>query len=93
MKSKKELQPAIIRLAEQGKGVMEIARLLQVPHPIVSKGIKRFRETGFEPIGLLDLVHIGVQGLRETPYVNRDIEKRSDQGVERNPSGNYPKNG
>ena len=79
-------------MAEQGKVVMEIARLLQVPQPSASHWRMAIKFTGFEPIGLLDLVHIGVQGLRETPYVNRDIEKRSDQGVERNPSGNYPKN-
>ena len=42
----KELRPAIIRAHEQGKGVREIASFLNMTPMMVSRAIKRFKETG-----------------------------------------------
>uniref|UniRef100_A0A915D5T0 Paired domain-containing protein n=1 Tax=Ditylenchus dipsaci TaxID=166011 RepID=A0A915D5T0_9BILA len=36
----------IVRLYQEGHGVMDISRLLNVPKQTVSKAIKRFEETG-----------------------------------------------
>ena len=41
-----ELRPAIIRAHENGKGVREIARFLDIEPSTVSRTIKRFEETG-----------------------------------------------
>jgi DNA-binding MarR family transcriptional regulator len=41
-----ELRAAIIRAHENGKGVREIARFLDIEPSIVSRTIKRFEETG-----------------------------------------------
>ena len=41
-----ELRPAIIRVHENGKGVREIARFLDIEPSTVSRTIKRFEETG-----------------------------------------------
>ncbi|EYC16835.1 hypothetical protein Y032_0032g2522 [Ancylostoma ceylanicum] len=43
MRSREDLGSAIIRMAESGNGVMEISRLLNIPHSTVSKALKRFR--------------------------------------------------
>ena len=40
-----ELRPAIIRAHENGKGVREIARFLDIEPSTVSRTIKRFEET------------------------------------------------
>src|SRR3569833_456844 len=45
-----ELRPAIIRAYENGKGVREIARFLDIELSIVSRTIKRIKETGNNPL-------------------------------------------
>ena len=41
-----DLRAGIVRLYQEGRGVMEISRLLNIQHLTVSKAIKRFEETG-----------------------------------------------
>ena len=78
MKSISNLRDAIIRAHNRGKKVMEISEFLGIPHPTVSKTIKRFEETGSNK----DRPGRGRKLTARTPANKRKIKGR----IQRNPS-------
>lgn len=73
-----ELRPAIIRAHEQGRGVREIARFLNIEPMTVSRTIKRFEETGSNK----DRPGRGRKKTARTPENVRKIKAK----IKRNPS-------
>ena len=70
-----ELRPAIIRAHENGKGVREIARFLDIEPSTVSRTIKRFEETGSNE-----------NRKREKTARSRRNIQRTKEMIKRNPS-------
>ena len=71
------MRPAIIRAHENGKGVREIARFLDIEPSTVSRAIKRFEETGSNEDRKRN---------REKPSRSRRNVQRAKEMIKRNPT-------